>query len=59
MPLASAGGRHAMGGQQVLGGGNLLDMRRMTGIRWFDRGRALLAVEAGISWPDLIRGYFS
>jgi FAD/FMN-containing dehydrogenase len=57
--LAIAGGRHAMGGQQFLGGGNLLDMRRMAGVRWFDRGRALLEVEAGISWPDLIRGYFA
>ena len=30
-----------------------------SGSRWFDRGRALLEVEAGISWPDLIRGYSS
>src|SRR5688500_14526763 len=52
--LAIAGGRHAMGGQQFLSGGTLLDMRRMTGIRWFDRGRALLEVEAGITWPELI-----
>jgi FAD/FMN-containing dehydrogenase len=57
--LAIAGGRHAMGGQQFLSGGTLLDMRRMKGVRWFDRGRALLEVEAGITWPDLIRGYFS
>ncbi len=57
--LAVAGGRHAMGGQQFLSGGTLLDMRRMKGVRWFDRGRALLEVEAGITWPDLIRGYFS
>jgi FAD/FMN-containing dehydrogenase len=58
-PVAIAGGRHAMGGQQFLSGGTLLDMRRMNGVRWFDRGRALLEVEAGITWPELIRGYFS
>jgi FAD/FMN-containing dehydrogenase len=58
-PLAIAGGRHAMGGQQFLGGGVLLDMRRLAGVRWFDRSRGLLEVEAGITWPDLIRGYLA
>ena len=57
--LAIAGGRHAMGGQQFLDRETLLDMRRLAGVRWLDRGRALLEVEAGITWPDLIRGYFS
>src|SRR5512138_1382377 len=56
-PLAIAGGRHAMGGQQFLSGGALLDMRRLNGVRWFDRGEALIEVEAGITWPDVIRGY--
>jgi FAD/FMN-containing dehydrogenase len=28
-------------------------------VRWFDRGRALLEVEAGITWPDVIRGYLA
>ncbi len=48
-----------MGGQQFLSGETLIDMRRLNGLRWFDRGRALLEVEAGITWPELIRGYFS
>jgi FAD/FMN-containing dehydrogenase len=58
-PVAIAGGRHAMGGQQFLGGETLLDMRRLSGVRWLDRGHGLLEVEAGITWPDLIRGYFA
>lgn len=56
--LAIAGGRHAMGGQQFLTGGTLLDMRDMNGIRSFDPDSGLLEVEAGIQWPELIRGYF-
>jgi FAD/FMN-containing dehydrogenase len=48
-----------MGGQQFLTGGTLLDMRRLDGVRWFDRGEALLEVDAGITWPDVIRGYLA
>jgi FAD/FMN-containing dehydrogenase len=48
-----------MGGQQFLGGGRLLDTRRLNQVRWFDRGAALFEVEAGITWPDLIRGYLA
>jgi FAD/FMN-containing dehydrogenase len=58
-PLAIAGGRHAMGGQQFLSGGSLLDTRKLSGVRWLDRGAALLEVEAGITWPDVIRGYLA
>ena len=58
-PLAIAGARHAMGGQQFLSGGALLDTRRLNHVRWFDRGEALLEVEAGITWPDVIRGYLA
>jgi FAD/FMN-containing dehydrogenase len=58
-PLAIAGGRHAMGGQQFLSGGTLLDMRRLTGIRGFEDQQGLLEVEAGILWPDVIRAYLS
>jgi FAD/FMN-containing dehydrogenase len=57
--LSVAGGRHAMGGQQFLRDSTLLDMRQLKHVRWFDRGRALLEVEAGITWPDVIRGYLS
>lgn len=58
-PLAIAGGRHAMGGQQFLSGGTLLDMRRLNGVRSFDEERGLLEVEAGILWPDVIRAYLT
>jgi FAD/FMN-containing dehydrogenase len=55
--LAIAGGRHAMGGQQFLSGATLLDTRRLNRVRGFDEERGLLRVEAGITWPDVIRGY--
>jgi len=58
-PLAVAGGRHSMGGQQFLSGGTLLDMRKLNGVRWFDRANSLFEVEAGITWPDVIRGYLA
>jgi FAD/FMN-containing dehydrogenase len=58
-PLAIAGGRHAMGGQQFLSGGALLDMRRLNRVRSFDEERGLLEVEAGILWPDVIRAYLT
>lgn len=58
-PLAVAGSRHAMGGQQFLAGGTLLDTRRLNQVRWLDRNEALIEVGAGIAWPDLIRGYLA
>jgi FAD/FMN-containing dehydrogenase len=58
-PLAIAGARHAMGGQQFLSAASLLDMRKLAGVRWFERGTALIEVESGITWPDLIRGYLN
>ncbi len=58
-PLAVAGARHSMGGQQFLGGGALLDTRKLNGVRWFDRGAAQFEVGAGITWPDVIRGYLA
>ena len=57
--MSVAGGRHAMGGQQFLSRGALLDMRRLTGVRSFDDQRGLLEVEAGILWPDVIRAYLT
>jgi FAD/FMN-containing dehydrogenase len=57
--LAIAGARHAMGGQQFLAGGTLLDMRQLKYLRWFDRARGLIEVEAGMTWPDLIRSYLA
>jgi FAD/FMN-containing dehydrogenase len=55
--LAIAGGRHAMGGQQFLANANLLDMRQLNRVRSLDEARGLLTVEAGITWPDVIRSY--
>ncbi|HEU4627191.1 MAG TPA: FAD-binding oxidoreductase [Steroidobacteraceae bacterium] len=57
LPVAISGGRHAMGGQQFLSGGTLLDMRRMNRVRRFEDDLGLIEVEAGITWPDVIRGY--
>ena len=59
LSVAIAGGRHAMGGQQFLAGGCVLDMRGLNRILQFDRERGLITVEAGITWPELMRGYLS
>jgi FAD/FMN-containing dehydrogenase len=48
-----------MGGQQFLSGGPLLDMRGLNRVRALDEERGLLEVEAGITWPDVIRGYLA
>ena len=55
--LAIAGGRHAMGGQQFLAGATLMDMRRLNRVCSLDEERGLLRVEAGATWPDVIRGH--
>ena len=52
--IAVAGGHHAMGQQQFVAGGTLLDTRRMKRVLAFDRERGLLEVEAGIQWPELV-----
>lgn len=56
-PISISGCRHAMGGQQFVSNGRLIDMRSMKRVLDFDRDRGLLRVEAGIQWPDLIGGY--
>jgi FAD/FMN-containing dehydrogenase len=48
-----------MGGQQFLTGGALLDMRGLNAVRTLDDERGLIEVEAGITWPDVIRGYLA
>jgi len=58
-PLAICGARHAMGGQQFLSNGTLLDTRRLNQVRWFDRNEALIELGAGTTWPDVIRGYLA
>jgi len=54
MPVSIAGRRNAMGGQQFLTDGLLLDTRRMNRVLRFDRRRGLVDVQAGITWPELI-----
>lgn len=53
-PVAVAGGRHAMGGQQFCTGGVVLDTREMNAVLAFDPETGALEVEAGIQWPQLI-----
>ncbi|MCY4578857.1 MAG: FAD-binding oxidoreductase [Chloroflexi bacterium] len=54
--ISIAGGRHAMGGQQFLNGGVLLDAGGLNRILELNGERGLVRVEAGILWDDLIRG---
>jgi len=53
--LAVCGGRHAMGGQQFAARRILLDMSAMNRAIAIDENRALLTIEAGAMWPDVIR----
>ncbi|HEY5752374.1 MAG TPA: FAD-binding oxidoreductase [Chthoniobacterales bacterium] len=52
--LSVAGCRHAMGGQQFLSNGVLIDTRRLPRILDFDTERGLIRAEAGIQWPELV-----
>jgi FAD/FMN-containing dehydrogenase len=54
--ICIAGGRHAMGGQQFAEDAVLLDTRPMNRILQLDRERGIVEAEAGIQWPDLVRG---
>ena len=54
--LSVAGGRHAMGGQQFLTGGILVDTRGLNRILSLDADRGLVKVEAGILWDELVGG---
>jgi FAD/FMN-containing dehydrogenase len=53
-PLAVAGGRHAMGGQQFCADGWLIDTRSLDRVLAFDEKRGIIEVEAGIQWPALL-----
>lgn len=55
LPVAVAGGRHAMGGQQFCTGGLLMDTRSMADVLDFDRERGILTVQAGIQWPAVLQ----
>jgi FAD/FMN-containing dehydrogenase len=54
-PVAVAGGRHAMGGQQFCAGGVLLDTVALDRVLAFDAEAGSIDVEAGIQWPALVR----
>jgi FAD/FMN-containing dehydrogenase len=56
-PLSIAGACHAMGGQQFARDAWLLDTSTMNKVLDFDRERGIIHVEAGITWPDLMRQY--
>jgi FAD/FMN-containing dehydrogenase len=53
-PIAIAGGRHAMGGQQFASDATLLDMRPFSKVLAFDAAAGTVEVEAGIMWPGLV-----
>jgi FAD/FMN-containing dehydrogenase len=55
-PVCVAGGRHAMGGQQLATGAVLIDTRSMNRIVALDAERGIVEAEAGIQWPELVGG---
>jgi len=52
--ISIAGGRHAMGGQQFLSDGILVDTSDLNNVLDFDQSNGLVRVESGIQWPALI-----
>jgi len=59
LPVAIAGGRHAMGGQQFLHNGCVLDLRGLNRVLDFDRERGFMTVQSGATWPEVMRAYLS
>ncbi len=57
--ISIAGGRHAMGGQQFGKDTLLVDVRRLSRVIHLDSDRGIVDAEAGIEWPELIRGYIA
>ena len=53
--ICISGSRHAMGGQQFLMDGVMIDTRRMSRVLGFDAERGHIEVEAGMQWPQLLR----
>ena len=53
VPVSICGSRGAMGGQQFLEDGILVDMRRLNRVILLDAERGTVEVEAGITWPEL------
>ena len=54
LPVAIAGGRHAMGGQQFCTDGLVLDTQPLARVLAFDTERGTIEVEAGLQWPKLL-----
>ena len=52
--ISSAGGRHAMGGQQFAADTVHIDTTRMARVLSSDAERGLLTIEAGAMWPAII-----
>jgi len=50
-----SGARHAMGGQQFLADGLMIDTRRLSKVLAFDQEKGHLEVEAGMQWPQLLQ----
>ncbi len=53
--ICISGARHAMGGQQFLTDGLMIDTRRMNRVLGFDPDKGHIEVEAGIQWPQLLQ----
>lgn len=52
--VSVAGGRHAMGGQQFVSDGILIDTAELNRVLHLDSEKGTVKVEAGIKWPALI-----
>jgi FAD/FMN-containing dehydrogenase len=52
--ISIAGGRHAMGGQQFVSEGLLLDMSHFNKVIHFDSKNGWIEVQSGIEWKELI-----
>ena len=55
-PVAIAGGRHAMGGQQFAEDALLVDTRALNRLHDLDPAAGIVTADAGIQWPELIAG---
>jgi len=56
LPIATCGGRHAMGGQQFGREGMAIDCRGLNRLISLDREQGIVEVESGITWPELVSG---
>jgi FAD/FMN-containing dehydrogenase len=54
-----SGARHAMGGQQFLADGLMIDTRRLSKLLAFDAEKGHVEVEAGMQWPQLLQALTS